>query len=182
MTFAAFYSDPHFGHANVIGYCKRPFSSPDEMRAAMVARYNDVVGPGDWCLWLGDCFLGYGEPEARALLSEMNGVKALVLGNHDKSKAWMARVGFVFVVDHLQMHIGGRKVLACHYPYADAVEGGPDPRYLDRYPARQKGQVLLHGHTHSARRRHGATVHVGVDAWDYGPAPFAEVEALVRAV
>ena len=182
--FSAFYSDPHFGHKAIISFCDRPFADLTDMHAQMLARYNAVVGPGDWCLWLGDCFFRMGEHETRALLGKMNGHKALVVGNHDRSKAWMCRVGFSFAVDGLQMEIAGRKVIASHYPYAGSSrrDGKPDTKFEHRRPRRLKGQVLLHGHTHSRKKRDGAAVHAGVDAWDYAPASFAAVEALVAEV
>jgi calcineurin-like phosphoesterase family protein len=43
-----FYSDPHFGHTNIIKYCDRPFASVDEMNEELVARYNASVGPDDF--------------------------------------------------------------------------------------------------------------------------------------
>ena len=48
-------SDHHFGHANIIGYCARPFSDVDAMNKAMVDRWNDVVGDGDEVWILGGC-------------------------------------------------------------------------------------------------------------------------------
>jgi calcineurin-like phosphoesterase family protein len=182
--FRAFYSDPHLGHKQIVAYCERPFAGLGEMHEAFIERYNAVVGVDDWVLWLGDCFLYTSELEARAMLARFNGHKGLVIGNHDKSKVWMAGLGFVFVVDQLTMKIGKRKVLVCHYPYAQTKRrnGEVDLRYPERRPQRIKGQVLLHGHTHTPKRRDGSMIHLGVDAWNYGPAPFEEVEKLVAEV
>jgi calcineurin-like phosphoesterase family protein len=49
-----FTSDTHYGHANIIKYSSRPFSSVEEMNDALVKKINDKVGVDD-CLWhLGD--------------------------------------------------------------------------------------------------------------------------------
>jgi len=178
-----FYSDPHFGHSRVVGY--RPFSSVETMNRELVLRYNKAVGRDDLVLWLGDCFFMPAE-DARRVLSEMNGRKLLVRGNHDGSPRRMASLGFELVTDEAFLAVAGRKVRVSHYPYAGRGEEhrAPDARdrFLDRRPPRVKGEVLLHGHTHSARRLHENMVHVGVDAWDYRPAPIAMVERLVRRV
>lgn len=182
--FRAFYSDPHFGHKNIIPYCERPFSDIDDMHEGLIARYNAVIRPDDWVLWLGDCSMYLSTHEMGLILASLNGKKALVIGNHDRSKAAMAKLGFAFVVDQLQMDIGGTKVIASHYPYAETQkrDGKVDLRYPERRPERIKGQVLMHGHTHSHRRRNGSMIHVGVDAWDYAPALLEDVESLVAEV
>lgn len=178
-----FYSDPHFGHANIIRYCERPFADLGEMHRELIARYNATVGEDDFVLWLGDAFLMKAK-DATALLAGLNGRKAIIVGNHDRSKARMAEVGFAFAADTLTLHMAGRRVLASHYPYAGSEGRGEkvDERYAERRPPRVKGQVLLHGHVHSKRRRDGAMIHVGVDAWDFAPVPFADVAALVAEV
>jgi calcineurin-like phosphoesterase family protein len=42
-----FTADTHFHHAAVIDYCKRPFSSVEEMDEAMVAAWNARVSKTD---------------------------------------------------------------------------------------------------------------------------------------
>lgn len=179
----AFYSDPHFGHKNIIDFCHRPFSSVQDMTDELISRYNRWVGPDDTVIWCGDCFFTRVE-EAEEIMSELNGTKLLVRGNHDRSASRMAKLGFSIVVDELRMCIDGVPVRVNHYPYAGNVmsDGKREQRYLDRRPPRIKGEVLVHGHTHDTKRRRGNQIHVGVDAWDYAPALMSEVQTLVQEV
>jgi calcineurin-like phosphoesterase family protein len=181
------YSDPHFGHANVIKYSRRPFYTVDEMNSELIRRYNVVVKPSDVTVWLGDCFFT-NEGTAMTILASLNGRKILVMGNHDRSKSWMARIGFDLVVEReMYLHIAGRHCRLTHYPYAGTASAeerdeGTRERFQDRRPPRVKGEVLIHGHTHSDKRLHENMVHVGVDAWSYAPASIAEVAELVGRI
>lgn len=182
----AFFSDPHFGHANIIKHAERPFAPRDldAMHETLIANYNAIVGVTDTCLWVGDCFFG-NEEFMRSILDQLNGSKLLVLGNHDRQPNKLMRAGFDLVMDGCRMVIARRRVRVCHYPYwpedaSDQVKR--QLRYPERRPRKVKGEVLIHGHTHSKRKRDGNQIHVGCDAWDMGPAPYAEVEALVREV
>ena len=49
-----FTSDTHFDDEFAIQYFNRPFQSVDEMNAAMVERWNDVVKNDDLVYHLGD--------------------------------------------------------------------------------------------------------------------------------
>lgn len=176
-----FYSDPHFGHANVLGYSNRPFADVDEMDRDLIARYQTVVRQDQTVLWLGDCF--FCRPERAAeILAALPGRKILCRGNHDRSASSMARIGFELVTDTVTLNIAGRTCRANHYPYkgTPSAEVAPDAEHP--WPQRHQGEVLIHGHTHSTKRRNGNQIHVGVDAWDYRPVALAEVEVLVRAV
>jgi len=42
-----FTSDTHFGHGGALGLYRRPFASVAAMNEAIVARWNETVGPDD---------------------------------------------------------------------------------------------------------------------------------------
>lgn len=179
MQFDHFYSDPHYGHNNIIKYCNRPFTDAADMNERLIDIYNYRVGKHDAVLWLGDCFFLDGD--AKTVLSHLNGHKWLLRGNHDKriSDHKFLQAGFDAVFSqHFAAYMEDLPVRFSHYPYEGYSE---DKRYPDRRPPKEPGVVLIHGHTHEPHKlTPKGTVHVGVDAWDYGPAPFEDVYALVK--
>jgi calcineurin-like phosphoesterase family protein len=38
-----FTADEHYGHANIIKYCNRPFTSVDEVDAEIIQRHNELA-------------------------------------------------------------------------------------------------------------------------------------------
>jgi calcineurin-like phosphoesterase family protein len=57
MTFTPtffFTADEHYGHANIIRYCNRPFTSVDQMDAEIIQRHNEIVGLKDVVIHAGD--------------------------------------------------------------------------------------------------------------------------------
>lgn len=75
-------ADTHFGHKRITEFeaAARPFASVEEHDKELVSRWNAVVGPKDTVWHLGDVFFG---KEGHWILAGLNGVKKLVLGNHD---------------------------------------------------------------------------------------------------
>jgi len=188
-TFRGFYSDPHFGHKNIISFCDRPFANVQVQTDELILRYNKLIKPDDWVLWLGDVFFSHSAWEGRNVLERMNGQKVLVKGNHDGSDSKMLSMGFALVVPEMHIMIADKLCKLSHYPYAltpDEVnrlkkEGKHvDLRYAGRRPKRVKDEILIHGHTHSAEKYRNNMVHVGVDAWNYGPALMEEVASIVE--
>lgn len=175
--FEYFWSDPHFGHKNIIKYCDRPFTDVKDMTDKLIENYNSVVGKDDFVLWVGDCFF-CGNKEAERIMGQLNGRKALVLGNHDRSSGKMVSLGFEFVTKELMLEIAGTPVRVCHYPYY-GDSGDNDERYTERRPTMNENEVLIHGHTHSKSFLKDRMIHVGVDAWNYTPAHFTAVYSLV---
>lgn len=132
------WSDIHFGHKNIIKYTAphRPFLSPDEMNAAMIANYKAVVKPDDIVIWGGDItFMNL--HATNAVLRSLPGYKIQIVGNHD-----MDRKGNLIEMDfderHLCMVVDVKddeidsQLLVSHYP-------------IDNVPP---GLFNLHGHIH----------------------------------
>ncbi len=177
-----FYSDPHYGHANIITHSNRPFGDVADMNRQLEARYAAAVGRDDVVLWCGDCaWSGY---DLAALLARLPGRKWLVRGNHDRSAAHMAGLGFDLVTDRLHLHINGLPVTVSHFPPRRSRYSGAqyDGKFDAISPDQPHGGFVIHGHTHehTMRPADGARrVHVGVDACDYAPVPYARVAALI---
>jgi calcineurin-like phosphoesterase family protein len=178
----AFFSDPHFGHANIIEYCNRPYKDVLEMNRALVHNYNRHIGPDDTVVWLGDCFFKGDKDLYRNILAELAGMKILIVGNHDGTDAQMAALGFHLTMREGVMNIAGKPCRLNHFPYgADEKYEKPD-KFKALRPKRRPGEILLHGHTHSHKRVRGREINLSCDAWSYSPAPYAEVESLVRSI
>jgi len=178
MKFNAYSSDLHVDHHRIIEYNNRPFKDVYHMQEELIKRHNEVVGPDDTILYLGDMF--FMKPHAaEKIMTRLNGRKYLLRGNHDKriTDSQFLDIGFEMVFPmYFQAYLGRYPVWYSHYPFKGYSE---DKRYEDRRPPKD-GTVIVHGHTHDKTRLTSKnTVHVGVDGWDYRPARFEEVEALV---
>ena len=51
-----FTADQHFGHANIIKHCNRPFGTVAEMDEYLLEQWNNCVGRNDTVYILGDLF------------------------------------------------------------------------------------------------------------------------------
>jgi len=177
-----FTSDTHFGHANIIKYCDRPFDDTDHMDEHIIANWNSVVAPEDTVIHLGDIALGPID-KSLAKVSRLNGYKIAKLGNHDRpfmrdGKAdyddWMQRYaeGFDEVwhwADERKVLLNGQEFVVSHFPYTG--DHTPSDRHADKRPV-DEGFPLIHGHTHSTDRltfssKGTPQIHVGVDAWAF---------------
>lgn len=166
-----FTSDTHFGHANIIRYCDRPFRDADTMDQELIARWNEVVAHDDLVYHLGD-FTLRGEHFAARILSRLNG-HLHVLGypwHHDKR--WVPREPGPTKVRSASGHrvhilppmvvLAARdlgtsdSIVLCHFPIA-------------QWDRMRHGAWHLHGHTHGRYDGDGACLDVGVDSHDYAP-------------
>ena len=198
-----FTSDTHFGHQNIIKYANRPFASVSHMNEALIANWNAVVGMDDEVYHLGDVALGPWT-EWDKILTRLNGYKILVVGNHDRifkgEKPKMQErfadeysKWFDEIVDNANIVIGSDEdqihVNLSHFPYdGDSHDGDRFTQF--RLP--DEGHILIHGHTHAqfdekgqdarvSRSKKGSLqIHVGQDAWRYGPVPESEILKIIQ--
>ena len=186
-----FTADTHFGHANIIRYCSRPYSSVEEMDTDLVRRWNERVADDDVVWVLGDFALGRLE-RSLATAGRLNGRKRLVVGNHDRPftrdaarrSRWedtYLRAGFETVEHGAVPYLleGRHRVTLCHFPYAG--DSQDVDRYVERRPP-DDGLPLVHGHVHEKWHRSGRQLNVGVDRNGFAPVSEAEVAAALRDV
>lgn len=172
-----FTSDTHYGHANIIKYCNRPFGSLDEMHEVMIERWNARVKPGDVVYHVGDFALRMGVPEVEAIVRRLRGEIHLVLGNHDlKNKSVLRAKGFAEQAYYKELKINEQKIILCHYPFLT-------------WNKSHYGSWDLHGHCHGSLKaptcvfckksndeRTSRRLDIGVDCWNFTPVSFDEVK------
>lgn len=78
-----FISDTHFGHANIVKMCERPYPDVEAMNEALIAAWNERVHGDDTIYIIGDMFFRCSDPES--ILKRLKGKKWLIVGNHDGS-------------------------------------------------------------------------------------------------
>lgn len=154
-----FTSDTHFGHANIIKHSERPFTNVDEMDEALIAAWNECVGPKDEVWHLGDFCHWRLKPGKYA--SRLNGRIHLVLGNHDADAKEMAP-HFSTVQEVKYLRHEGERFWLSHYPHR-------------AWRNSHHGCIHLFGHTHGDYANWRRSMDVGVDAVGYKPISFAEV-------
>jgi calcineurin-like phosphoesterase family protein len=189
-----FTSDTHFGHKNIIKFCGRPFNDVDHMNEILIKNWNAAVEPDDEVFHLGDVALGPWD-KWHNILTRLNGFKTLVVGNHDRIfKGEKPRMQerfaehyarwFDVVTDEVtNIPVGGRLVNLSHFPYSG--DSHAEERYRE-FRLKDEGVPLIHGHVHEnnvvTRTKWGTLqIHVGVDAWDYGPVSEDEISLILDA-
>lgn len=191
-------SDTHFGHVNIIEYCKRPFGGVDHMTTELTRRWNSVVKDSDTVYHLGDFALG---PKWKwaDYRKELNGQIIFVVGNHDLLDPHkfatptphpqfldMLAPGDTWETDAV-MPLDGVSglLLMSHVPpthvYNDGRTMMKEITHSDTLWAGPENDVLLCGHIHDAWRenKEHRIINVGVDVWDYTPQP---LETLLKVL
>lgn len=144
-------SDTHFGHANIIQYCGRPFASVKEMDETLVERWNAVVRPQDHVYHLGDVAMR--KPDL-SIVKRLNGHKRLVFGNHD-----------IFEAKHY-LEAGFQKVMGMRVLDGLLLTHVPvHPGSMGRFRAN------VHGHVHQSTALSLPYVNACVEVTGYAPVP-----------
>lgn len=146
-------SDTHFGHAKILEYepSRRCLGrTVEEHDEALVQRWNAVVRKRDTVWHLGDVLFG---AHSFQVLGRLNGIKKLVMGNHDVYNAHRYLEYFVDLKGVAQ--IG--KLALSHIPL--------DPSQKRRYSAN------IHGHLHGATMPDPWYFNVSCERIDFQPTP-----------
>jgi calcineurin-like phosphoesterase family protein len=164
-----FTADTHFGHANILKYCDRPFADVNEMNEVMISNWCNVVKPADSVFILGD--FGFSDAtQIGRILDRLPGQKFLIYGNHDKTikKNSSLRDKFVKCCDYYEMTVQDgterQNIVLCHYA-------------MLVWNRSHHGAWMLHGHSHgSLSYPYDAKIlDVGVDTHNYEPYSYDQV-------
>ena len=144
-------ADTHFGHRKIIEFEAeyRPFKTIQEHDRELVERWNQTVRPKDTVWHLGDVY--FGGSANHTILGSLNGVKRLVLGNHDAYP------------------------LAIYQQYFGKIYGVAEYRHciLTHVPVhesqKRRYEKNIHGHTHSSIVGDPFYLCVSVERWDLRP-------------
>jgi calcineurin-like phosphoesterase family protein len=154
-------SDMHFGDSSLTqanqkvgGKTRRPFADGKDMDAAILQRWNEVVGDDDLVWVLGDLGSGF-----KTKLGQVKGRKNLVAGNDDSLDEAM-RSG-VFEKIKIAEWISGGSLLLSHIPLHRSALGASFRN--------------VHGHTHEKSVGDPRYICVSVDQIDYRPIALDEV-------
>ena len=126
-----FTSDLHLGHRKIIEFeaYARPFDTVEDMNEAIVDRWNKTVNKKDVVWVLGDVVFGV---ENFQYLDRLNGIKKLVLGNHD-----------TYPIQRYMQHF--KKIQAC-VKFQDCLL-----THVPVHPSQlaYRFKANIHGHLHS---------------------------------
>jgi len=156
-----FTSDTHFGHANIIKYCKRPFKDVEEMNKTLIINWNSVVRPNDTVYHLGD--FAFDDP--RKYIETLWGDILFVSGNHDKQL-----LNFYRNIPQIRkIKIEDKTVTLCHFA-------------MRVWHQSHFNMPHLYGHSHNGLSEFGQSFDIGVDAWNYFPVSWEQVKAKLKTL
>jgi calcineurin-like phosphoesterase family protein len=190
-----FTSDHHFGHANIIRFCNRPFwnelwlhpAEPDveKMNEALIQYWNETVAPDDVVYHVGDFAMGPRDTVGK-VAPRLNGEIHLILGNHDRPYRGKKEgqrydqmyldAGFATIQSEL-MYEGYR---VNHFPYDVDFRRNGEDKFSSMRPTRD-GIPLIHGHVHDTWDEvvNGDQINVSIDMWDYRPVNFETIREML---
>lgn len=112
-------SDLHFGHKNCLTYDNREFKDIETHDQFIMNKWNETVNIDDDVYILGDVSW-HNVTKTIDILSNLNGNKHLIVGNHDKKflKNRDFRERFVEIESYKEISLDreNKGIVLCHYP------------------------------------------------------------------
>lgn len=143
------FGDNHWNNNGMFNIVySKTFKTKEHYIEKTISMFNKTVGPNDITIFLGDI----GESDTvESILSQMNGIKVLIMGNHDSfSKTKALEIGFDEVYD-TPVYYNPRLVFS-HEP--TPVEAGI---------------LNVHGHTHLIKLKSEWHLNLCPEWWNYRP-------------
>ena len=157
-----FTADDHFGHANIIKYCNRPFKNVEEMDEILINNWNSKVGANDIVYFLGDFCL----KEPGRYLDRLNGVIYFIRGSHDKKIKVCDKIKEISDIKIITIP-NNNIIVLCHYA-------------MRTWARSHYNTWQLYGHSHGRLESQGKQMDVGVDCNNFSPVSLAEVITIMN--
>jgi calcineurin-like phosphoesterase family protein len=124
-----FIGDTHFGHSNILKFepYYRPYKDIKEHDEALIDLWNSTVNKNDTVWHLGD--FAFGSQNVK-VASRLNGIKHLVMGNHDTAPS-------------------SQYVSLFHKIHGSATYKGYILSHIPVYHQKHRFKGNIHGHLHS---------------------------------
>lgn len=153
-------SDPHFGHRNMA--IRRGFKDEFAMNKHMVKMWNSVVKKKDVTYILGDITME--KSSEYYWLDQLNGIKKVILGNHDRPQH----------VPELLKYVNS--VAACKY-VKHKEYGGMVLTHIPFHPCElaYRFDTNIHGHVHENTLDDDRYINVSAEVIDYIPKTLEEL-------
>lgn len=165
-------SDTHWGHANIIRHCSRPFVDVNHMNKVLVDNHNSLVRPNDNLIHLGD--FSFRGDSAETYLNNLNGNIWFVIGNHDKDLK-------KFFGNDIKREYNGKTYRIL--PAESMITIDERSIVLSHYSMRvwygsHRGNWHLYGHSHGSLfdDPNSLSMDVGVDCNNYFPFTFDQIQ------
>jgi len=156
-------SDMHFSDTNIIKYANRPFPNSHVMNKHIIRNWNNTVQPNDEVFCLGD-ISSRDRDNLPYIIQQLNGIKTLILGNHDRDESpeYWKDVGFN-VVSKYPIIIDEFFILS------------HEPMYLTE----SMPYANIHGHIHHLRYDSNQYFNVSVECINYIPMDFEDIKKII---
>jgi calcineurin-like phosphoesterase family protein len=153
-----FTADEHYGHNNIITYCKRPFDNVEQMDETIIQRHNEVVRKEDIVIHNGD-FTLLPKIKAQRYISRLSGQHIFLHGSHDH---WLEKLW----LDIWEKSIEEQHIVVCHYA-------------MRVWPRSHHNSWQLYGHSHGMLEPLGKQWDIGVDNNNFYPLSFAQIKEIM---
>lgn len=140
MSNIYFTSDLHLDHANIIKYCKRPFTDAKSMTEEIILKWNNQIQINDLVFILGDFLWGKNIDRLTEITNRLNGRKILIKGNHDYfDNDDYINAGFEKVLSLAEFEYQNQLFVLCHYQ-------------MMHWNRSHYGAIHLYGHQHDKKQ------------------------------
>lgn len=159
-----FTADCHFGHANIIKYCNRPFSDVGTMNAVLIKNWVDTVGKDDTVFHLGD-FSFMNKQVTQDLLAQLPGRIVFLKGNHEGHPK--------SIIESVIIRHEGHSIMLTHYPERATP-------LMITFCGHVHEKWNMQYHIDEQGKKGFPIINVGVDVWNYKPVDFETLDKFIK--